>query len=276
MITLEAAADYNLWIWYYSFGLPGALNDINIWEQSPLLQSFINGSFERLDFPFKLNGENFSRLFFLVDGIYPPLARFVQTILVPLTRIDGCFSRWQEAKRKDIERAFGVLQRKFHCLTRPFEKWDLDEISAMVSSCIILHNMMVSERIERNETETDNHYECVGAEADSQSEASSSGAAAHVEAEETALAAAIERNPGIVDIDSDAFDAADRADYDRIQLLPLSIRIAEERWSRLTDREAHYKLQAAVKAHVYKASRGSLAGAEDPEDYNLIVARRGL
>ena len=43
-LGLEASADYNLWIWHYAFGFPGALNDINIWERSSLHQSFIDGS----------------------------------------------------------------------------------------------------------------------------------------------------------------------------------------------------------------------------------------
>jgi len=35
-IGLEAVADYNMWIWHSAFGFPGSLNDLNIWERSPL------------------------------------------------------------------------------------------------------------------------------------------------------------------------------------------------------------------------------------------------
>ena len=35
-IGLEPVADYNLWIWHSAFGYPGSLNDINIWDRSPL------------------------------------------------------------------------------------------------------------------------------------------------------------------------------------------------------------------------------------------------
>lgn len=87
-LALEAASDYNLWIWHHFFGTPGACNDINIWERSPLLQSFIDGSFAELDFQYFIDGQLFTMLYFLVDGIYPQLARFVQTILVPLTKMD--------------------------------------------------------------------------------------------------------------------------------------------------------------------------------------------
>jgi hypothetical protein len=33
-ISLEAVADYNLWIWHSAFGFPGSLNDLNIWENT--------------------------------------------------------------------------------------------------------------------------------------------------------------------------------------------------------------------------------------------------
>ena len=60
-----------------------------------------------------------------VDGIYPKLARFLLTVSDPVHLIDCIFGAWQEARRKDIERAFGVHQRKFHCVVRPFEKWEV-------------------------------------------------------------------------------------------------------------------------------------------------------
>ena len=59
-IVLEAVADYNLWIWHASFGYAGTLNDINIWEQSPLLTSLLDGTFSKfVDFEFEL-GDVFS------------------------------------------------------------------------------------------------------------------------------------------------------------------------------------------------------------------------
>jgi len=49
--------------------------------------------------------------------------------------------------RKDIERAFGVLQGKFQVLARPLMGHDLQQLSDIVSCCIILHNMCVSDRV---------------------------------------------------------------------------------------------------------------------------------
>jgi hypothetical protein len=148
-IVLEAGADYDLFFWHVAFGFPGTQNDINIWDRSPLHTLLVDGTWAtQVDpvEPFCIGGQKFERLFFLVDGIYPELARFVKTMSVPTNDRNKKYAKWQEASRKDVERSFGVLQSKFRWLTRPIELWKLDEIRKAVLSCIIIHNMMVRYR----------------------------------------------------------------------------------------------------------------------------------
>jgi hypothetical protein len=158
-IVLEAVADYNLWFWHSSFGWPGSLNDINIWNRSCLLKSFLDGSFARdVDFEFQVGNKVFKRLWLMVDGIYPELARFVKTIQEPYGHAACRYASWQEAARKDIERAFGVLQRKFHVLVKKIEMWYVGDISSVMHTCIILHNMMVAHRMQNDEIESEDFY----------------------------------------------------------------------------------------------------------------------
>ena len=42
-IVLEAIADHHLWFWHASYGYAGTLNDINILNLSPYLESLLNG-----------------------------------------------------------------------------------------------------------------------------------------------------------------------------------------------------------------------------------------
>jgi Plant transposon protein len=102
-IVLEAVADYTTKIWHTTFGFPGTLNDINIWDQSNLLKSFLDGSFSMINFPFEINGKQFQYLWIMVDGIYPELSRFVKNISVPLTEKHKKYSKWQESARKSVE-----------------------------------------------------------------------------------------------------------------------------------------------------------------------------
>ncbi len=83
-LVVEAMADHSLYVWHAVFGYCGTLNDITIWENSMLLQSICDGSFAENDFHFSIGGEMFGMLWMLVDGIYPPLARFVK----PLTNFN--------------------------------------------------------------------------------------------------------------------------------------------------------------------------------------------
>uniref|UniRef100_A0A0D3BY44 DDE Tnp4 domain-containing protein n=1 Tax=Brassica oleracea var. oleracea TaxID=109376 RepID=A0A0D3BY44_BRAOL len=54
----------------------------------------------------------------------------------------------QESTRKDVERAFGVLQARFAIVKNPAILWDKRQIGMVMRTCIILHNMIVEN--ERN------------------------------------------------------------------------------------------------------------------------------
>ncbi|KAL3653755.1 hypothetical protein CASFOL_003436 [Castilleja foliolosa] len=67
---------------------------------------------------FVVNGTQYDMGYYLANGIYPKWATLVQTISQPQGRKKKLFARMQEAYRKDVERAFGVLQSRFaitHC-----------------------------------------------------------------------------------------------------------------------------------------------------------------
>jgi hypothetical protein len=151
-----------MWLWHVSFSSPGTLNDITIWDRSPLLKSFLDGSFTRdVDCNFEVGGEEFSEMWLLVDGIYPPLSRFVKSLQVPTTHDERRYTTWQESSRKSIERTFGCLQRKFHILVKSIEQWYIYDINDIVLTCSILHNMMVQQRVTRHEQESASWYEVV-------------------------------------------------------------------------------------------------------------------
>ena len=149
-IVLEAISDYQLWFWHAAFGFAGALNDLNILNLSPFLTSLIDGTFAELEkevTPYEISDELFDQMFVLVDGIYPQYSRFIRGYKHPISEREKKFTEWQEACRKDIERAFGVLQGRWQCMQRPFHQMDLAVLGARVASCLILHNMGVSDRV---------------------------------------------------------------------------------------------------------------------------------
>ncbi len=132
-IVMEALCDFNLWIWHLSYGFAGTLNDKSILNRSALLDSFTDGSFAKLEeaagvVPFSIGGDKFSELFCLGDGVYPNLSKIAQGIKEPVSDAESNYTSWQEGARKDIERAFGVLQGSFKFTATPIQMHNLSEM----------------------------------------------------------------------------------------------------------------------------------------------------
>ena len=96
----------------------------------------------------------FSKLFYLVNGIYPSLSCFISSESDPHTKIAYSFATDQESLRKDVERGFGVLKIKFLALTHPINLHHRDDIYYLVLGDILQHNMMVESRLENGEEES--------------------------------------------------------------------------------------------------------------------------
>jgi hypothetical protein len=72
----------------------------------------------------------------------------------------------QESTRKDVERAFGVLQARFAIVSGPARMWKKETLHNIMTTCIILHNMTIEfdrkKKEQRNGEETD--YGTLGSE----------------------------------------------------------------------------------------------------------------
>ena len=60
------------------------------------------------------------------------------------------FAMKQEACRKDVERAFGVLQSRFAIVAGPARLWRKEILHDIMTSCIIMHNMIVEDERDIN------------------------------------------------------------------------------------------------------------------------------
>jgi hypothetical protein len=52
----------------------------------------------------------------------------------------------QEAARKDVEWAFGVLQARFAIVSRLARGWHHDNLQRIMKCCVILHNMIIENK----------------------------------------------------------------------------------------------------------------------------------
>ena len=90
-----------------------------------------------------VNGHMYNLAYYLTDGIYPNWSTFIQSISLPQGPKAELFAKLQESTRKDVERAFGVLQARFAIVKNPALSWDQQQIGMTMRACIILHNMIV-------------------------------------------------------------------------------------------------------------------------------------
>lgn len=144
-LVLEAIADAELWFWHVFFGMPGSCNDINVLDSSETLSGIMKGMFPP-KIGYKVGSEAMSFPYYLADGIYPNWRIFIKTFKSPQSAEESAFAQAQEAVRKDVERAFGVLVQRFQIVAKPINLWYRDDIAAVVKCCVILHNMTVEAR----------------------------------------------------------------------------------------------------------------------------------
>ncbi|GJS99257.1 hypothetical protein Tco_0632832 [Tanacetum coccineum] len=143
-ILLEAVASYDLWIWHAFFGVAGANNDLTVLNNSPLFDDLLDG----IDpvAPFECNGVTFEKGYYLADDIYPQWASFVKSFTVASSEKNVLYKRKQEGARKDIERAFGVLQGRWRIISQPARAWTINKLRRVMHTCIILHNMILEDQ----------------------------------------------------------------------------------------------------------------------------------
>ncbi|XP_057775146.1 uncharacterized protein LOC130994127 [Salvia miltiorrhiza] len=117
-IILEAVASQDLWIWHAFFGTPGSNNDINVLNNSTLF----NDRLQEMGVPSPTH---------------------------PTDPKGKRYKLMQEAARKDIERAFGVLQARWAIVKGPARLWSKEAMSDIMFTCIILHNMIIEDEGEQ-------------------------------------------------------------------------------------------------------------------------------
>ncbi|XP_057804527.1 uncharacterized protein LOC131019919 [Salvia miltiorrhiza] len=123
--------------------MPGSNNDINVLERSHLFSDLARGITPPANYV--IQGKEYSVGYYLADGIYPKWSTLVQTIHEPRTAKKKHFATRQESCRKDVERAFGVLQSRFAIVANPARFWQKKHLELIMKSCIIMHNMIIED-----------------------------------------------------------------------------------------------------------------------------------
>ncbi|KAF8389085.1 hypothetical protein HHK36_025770 [Tetracentron sinense] len=130
-------------------------NDINVFQSSNLFANLTQGIAPPAHYT--IQGTEYNVGYYLADGIYPKWSTLVQTISQPQGRKKQYFAMMQETYRKDVERAFGVLQSRFAIVKGPTRFWDKHVLHDIMSACIRMHNMIVEDECNDYENVVDSN-----------------------------------------------------------------------------------------------------------------------
>ncbi|GKA41321.1 ALP1-like protein isoform X1 [Tanacetum coccineum] len=108
-IMLEAVASQDLWIWHAFYGMTGANNDINVLDNSSLF-----------------------------DDLLDDLAHVVPYV------VNGV--EYRNGARKDVERAFGVLQGRWGLFQQSARAYEVNTLRRIMYAGIIMHNMILEDQ----------------------------------------------------------------------------------------------------------------------------------
>ncbi|XP_024972712.1 uncharacterized protein LOC112511324 [Cynara cardunculus var. scolymus] len=97
-----------------------------------------------------IKGKSYNMGYYLADGIYPKWVTLVQSIHDPRGPKKQYFAKKQEVCRKDVKRAFGVLQSRFAIVAGLARLWRKKILHDIMTSCIIMHNMIIEDERDIN------------------------------------------------------------------------------------------------------------------------------
>jgi hypothetical protein len=217
---------------------------------------------------FTIASEVFKELWFLVDGIYPPICHFVHPITVSIDVDEALFSLWHESSRKDVYHFFGVLKKKFNVCSKGLNSMNFNNVVVDIYCCMILHNMNVVECIEKKYegTKDASFYDVVEEEEEEEEEEEDdvSASPANAEALQFLLMEEEDVNRRVLEggylqqLGINIHDSTLQHDREHTRIFSQLIRMAAYHWGQLYDLSSNKRLTAAIMKQQdinYKAAK---------------------
>lgn len=120
------------------------MNDINIGAASTILNKIAAGNFPP-PCEYRIVGVFCNKPHWFYSGIFPRVQLLTSSISETVTIKKKLYSSIQEAVRKEIERAFGILQSKWNIICMPSKFMTVEIMKGVIKCFIIVQNIFVAE-----------------------------------------------------------------------------------------------------------------------------------
>jgi hypothetical protein len=125
----------------------GATNDSTIYKFDPAVHELMTGVYSTRQFT--LWHDHTSKythigMYYISDGGYPKMKYLIPPF--KWTQVGTKKNIWSEnveSTRKDVERCFGILKKRFRCLINPLELQDPSHIERLFNACAVIHNILL-------------------------------------------------------------------------------------------------------------------------------------
>ncbi|GJT91056.1 RNA-directed DNA polymerase, eukaryota [Tanacetum coccineum] len=119
----------------YILRFRGQNNDLNVLYGSSLFDDELADTAPKC--PFVVNGHTYRKCYYLADGVYPAWSTFVKTLSVARDGKTLKFKRVQDSARKDIERAFRVLQGRWGIIRQPARAYQINALKRIICCSLV-------------------------------------------------------------------------------------------------------------------------------------------
>ena len=97
-LVMEVISDPFSYIWYFNFGYPCSLNDIDILDRSIIISALMTNTFDLKVSSYEIDGLWCDWMYFLIDGIYSSWRIFMKSNHTPTNKIELKFTENQSLR----------------------------------------------------------------------------------------------------------------------------------------------------------------------------------
>jgi hypothetical protein len=125
----------------------GATNDSTIYKFDHAVHELMTGVYSTRQFTlWKDHTSKYTHIgmYYISDGGYPKMKYFIPPF--KWTQVGTKKNIWSanvESTRKDVERCFGILKKRFRWLINPLELQDPSHIERLFNACAVIHNILL-------------------------------------------------------------------------------------------------------------------------------------